>query len=308
MICPTIWRVFLLIGGLALAAAPARAQLALPGAAPAAPAGAPTAAPKPKKSTGGAKDKAAKAGNVRPEVRARRRIDRRSPADAERRNGAPPDLRPRTTRCRSTSSASPARACRTPPSAASSISSAKSRSRRPGAGRPDGLDRYEVDVPACPFAFDVVDGAVLVPVADHRLRVQGGRLPDQPERALGAGRRRRSRRTPRRSANAAPRPRTPWLGRCTGSKIAPRDNPDAANLVREQSGFTGERDDICRDYVKEVGARILRRDRHRGPRRAARGPARGASAARQGRQEREVRKARGARKPKPANAAAAKPQ
>jgi hypothetical protein len=30
-------------------------------------------------------------------------------------------------------------------------------------GRPDGLDRYDVDVPACPFTFDVVDGAVLVP-------------------------------------------------------------------------------------------------------------------------------------------------
>src|SRR5271165_3472129 len=30
-------------------------------------------------------------------------------------------------------------------------------------GTPDGLERYEVDVPACPFAFDVIDGAALVP-------------------------------------------------------------------------------------------------------------------------------------------------
>ena len=30
-------------------------------------------------------------------------------------------------------------------------------------GRPDGLERFEVDVPACPFTFDVLDGAVLVP-------------------------------------------------------------------------------------------------------------------------------------------------
>ena len=40
MICPTTWRALLIIAGLALAAAPAAAQLALPGAAPAAPAGA----------------------------------------------------------------------------------------------------------------------------------------------------------------------------------------------------------------------------------------------------------------------------
>ncbi len=31
------------------------------------------------------------------------------------------------------------------------------------AGRPDGLMRFEADVPACPIAFDVLDGAVLVP-------------------------------------------------------------------------------------------------------------------------------------------------
>ncbi len=31
-----------------------------------------------------------------------------------------------------------------------------------------------------------------------------------------------------------------------------KDSPDAANLLREQAGFAGERDDICRDYVKEA--------------------------------------------------------
>ena len=30
-------------------------------------------------------------------------------------------------------------------------------------GRPDGLERFEAKVPACPIAFDVLDGAVLVP-------------------------------------------------------------------------------------------------------------------------------------------------
>ena len=30
-------------------------------------------------------------------------------------------------------------------------------------GRPDGLARYEAEIPACPFSFDLLDGAVLVP-------------------------------------------------------------------------------------------------------------------------------------------------
>lgn len=30
-----------------------------------------------------------------------------------------------------------------------------------------------------------------------------------------------------------------------------KDNPDAANLLRDQKGFPGERDDACRGYAKE---------------------------------------------------------
>ena len=29
------------------------------------------------------------------------------------------------------------------------------------------------------------------------------------------------------------------------------DSPEAADLVRDQNGFAGQRDDICRDYAKE---------------------------------------------------------
>ncbi len=30
-------------------------------------------------------------------------------------------------------------------------------------GRPDGLERFEADIPACPISFDILDGAALVP-------------------------------------------------------------------------------------------------------------------------------------------------
>ena len=29
------------------------------------------------------------------------------------------------------------------------------------------------------------------------------------------------------------------------------DSPEAADLIRDQNGFAGQRDDICRDYAKE---------------------------------------------------------
>ncbi len=118
-------------------------------------------------------------------------------------------------------------------------------------GRPDGLERYEVDVPACPFAFDVADGAVLVPsqitacvfkAADCQTSPSGLWGPDGnalEADAAAIGKRRTQ------AENAMARALHALEERA-------KDNADAANLVREQGGFIGERDDICRDYVKEA--------------------------------------------------------
>ncbi len=117
-------------------------------------------------------------------------------------------------------------------------------------GRPDGLERYEVDVPACPFAFDVLDGAVLVPsqitacvfkAADCQTSPSGlwgpdGGSLDADVAAIG------KRRTQAENATARALHELEELA---------KDNADAANLLKEQGGFAGERDDICRDYVKE---------------------------------------------------------
>ena len=35
------------------------------------------------------------------------------------------------------------------------------------------------------------------------------------------------------------------------SRIAPQDSTQAADLVRDQNGFAGQRDELCRDYAKE---------------------------------------------------------
>ena len=117
-------------------------------------------------------------------------------------------------------------------------------------GRPDGLDRYDVDVPACPFTFDVLDGAVLVPsqitacvfkAADCQTSPGGLWGPDGAELekdAAAIGKRRNEAEKAMAKAVHAIEERA-------------KDNPDAADLLRDQNAFPGQRDDACRDYVKE---------------------------------------------------------
>ena len=117
-------------------------------------------------------------------------------------------------------------------------------------GRPDGLERYEVEVPACPFAFDVVDGAVVVPAqitacvfkaADCQTSPSGLWGPDgatlEQDAAAIAKRRTDAENVMARALHAL--------------EDRAKDNPGAASLVRDQNRFAGERDDVCREYVKE---------------------------------------------------------
>ena len=119
-----------------------------------------------------------------------------------------------------------------------------------GEGRPDGLERYDIDVPACPFTFDVVDGAVLVPsqitacvfkAADCQTSPGGLWGPDgaglEKDAAAIGKRRNEAEKTMARALRAIE-------GRANNS-------PDAAALLRDQNGFPGQRDDACRDYLKE---------------------------------------------------------
>ena len=118
-------------------------------------------------------------------------------------------------------------------------------------GRPDGLDRYDVDVPACPFTFDVLDGAVLVPsqitacvfkAADCQTSPGGLWGPDgaELEKDVAAiGERRKDAENAMAKAQRAIEERA-------------KDNPDAAALLRDQNAFPGQREDACRDYVKET--------------------------------------------------------
>jgi hypothetical protein len=115
-------------------------------------------------------------------------------------------------------------------------------------GRPDGLERFEAKVPACPVAFDVLDGAVLVPpqittcvfkAADCQT-IPGGLWGPDGASLVGDAAKILKERAAAEKAMAK-------LVRA----LEDRAGPEAADVVRDQNGFAGQRDELCRDYVKE---------------------------------------------------------
>jgi hypothetical protein len=118
------------------------------------------------------------------------------------------------------------------------------------AGRPDGLMRFEADVPACPVAFDLLDGAALVPsqitacvfkAADCQTIPAGLWGPDGAS-LVGDAAKIVKQRAEAEKAMAK-----------VLHAIADRakDSPEAAALARDQNAFAGRRDELCRDYAKE---------------------------------------------------------
>jgi hypothetical protein len=119
-----------------------------------------------------------------------------------------------------------------------------------GVGRPDGLERFEAAVPACPFSFDVLDGAALAPsqitacvfkAADCQTAPGGLWGPDGASLVGDAPKFLKERAEAEKAMAKAVR----------AIQDRSADSPEAADLIREQNGFAGQRDDICRDYAKE---------------------------------------------------------
>jgi hypothetical protein len=117
-------------------------------------------------------------------------------------------------------------------------------------GLPDGLERFDADVPACPFSFDILDGAVLAPsqitacvfkAADCQTSPGGLWGPDGASLVADAAKFGKERAEAEKAMAK--------LVRAIDDRAG--DNPDAADLVRDQNGFASQRDEICRDYAKE---------------------------------------------------------
>jgi hypothetical protein len=117
-------------------------------------------------------------------------------------------------------------------------------------GRPDGLERFEAKVPACPIAFDVLDGSVLVPTqitacvfkAGDCQTTPGGLWGPDGASLVGDAANIVKERAEAEKAMAK-------VVRAIDDRAA--DSREAADLARDQNGFAGQRDELCRDYAQE---------------------------------------------------------
>ena len=241
------WRLTLVVCGFIVVVAPARSQVALPGAARPAPAGAPAGVAKRKKTGAAAtaaktaKSKPASAPNVATIDGRPLTLNGKAGLLQVSRSGQ--TLQVDKLRLAGESVSDPAQRCVVDIVGKKPIEATSEKN-------PDGLERYEVDVPACPFTFDVLDGAVFVPsqitacvfkAADCQTSPGGLWGPDgsgfEKDAALIGKRRNEAEKAMGRALHAL--------------EERAKDNPDAARLLRDQSAFPGERGDACRGYVKE---------------------------------------------------------
>lgn len=118
------------------------------------------------------------------------------------------------------------------------------------AGKPDGVPRYRVNVPACGMDLDILDGAVLVsgptaacpfPEGDCKIDARGlwGPSPatlESQARAIESDR--------ARADKAVQENFRALLARTQGKN-------EVKAVAAEQAGFTSERETVCRDYARE---------------------------------------------------------
>ena len=115
-------------------------------------------------------------------------------------------------------------------------------------GEPDGLPRYSAAIPACPLTFDIVNGAVLVPAQTNACVFSAADCQASPSGLWGpeAAELDKDSKAVSKLRASADRAIQESLRR-----LEKRDKDAAASLAREESDFSAERDDVCRDYVAE---------------------------------------------------------
>jgi hypothetical protein len=120
------------------------------------------------------------------------------------------------------------------------------------AGKPKGIARYEAEIAACPFSFDVLDGAVIItrvpptcdfPAADCRTVPAG--LWGPPGNSFGPD---QVKQLERERGNAESSMRAGFRGLMTS---AGKDQNAIKKMAGEQAGFSSEREVICRNYLGE---------------------------------------------------------
>jgi hypothetical protein len=115
-----------------------------------------------------------------------------------------------------------------------------------------GLHRYQVEFPACPFTFDVLDGAILAANEGKACELKEADCHTDPAGLWGMG---ATEFDPKHSKDMlGTRARVEKTVRSDFRVLYDRNKADKALrklLVREQAGFSSRREEICRNYAQE---------------------------------------------------------
>lgn len=118
-------------------------------------------------------------------------------------------------------------------------------------GRPDGLARYEAEIPVCTFTFDVVEGAVLVPAQNAACVFQAADCQASPGGLWGPD-----------AASLADEAKTIERARAHADGASTRllkaletrfkGKPEADDIQRQETDMVARGEEVCRDYDKET--------------------------------------------------------
>ncbi len=115
-----------------------------------------------------------------------------------------------------------------------------------------GPHRYQADFPACPFSFDVLDGAILVANENGACELKAADCRADPKGLWGMGEKDFDQKRANEMMNL--RARVEKTVRANFRALYDRhskDKPVRSVLVREQAGFSSRREEICRSYAHE---------------------------------------------------------
>jgi hypothetical protein len=116
-----------------------------------------------------------------------------------------------------------------------------------------GLHRFQLDYPACPFSFEVLDGAILASNDGKACELKTADCRTDPAGLWGVG-----------AAEFDPKRAPEMLGgrakvertvRSVFNSLYEKNQKDKATrnwLVREQAAFSSRREEICRTYAQEA--------------------------------------------------------
>jgi hypothetical protein len=116
-------------------------------------------------------------------------------------------------------------------------------------GKPEGVPRYTLDAPACPIAFDVLDGAVLVSAPAQTCTIQEADCEADPRGLWGPE---PGALLPQAAALEEARGQADRAVRENYKVLTQRAGPQGVRpIVSEQAAFSSDREQTCRSYARE---------------------------------------------------------